>query len=137
MALDRDGTQIVRVVIRLIRSLVHKNIRNIVLREDVDGFNLSSTTVKDLMVLIRKKLSSGEINPPLPPPFKTFNFDCMKIEHQAFGSKTSNTVMNCENDSELILKEHLTLENSGVKCETEISFFNREDYEQYKNTLLS
>lgn len=129
--------QIVRIVIRLIRSLVHKNIRNIVLRDDVDIFDLKTTTVKDLIVLIRNKLASNKIHPPLPPPFKSFNFDCMKIEHQAFGSKTSNTVMNCENDEELILKEHLTLENCGVKHETEISFFNREDYEQYKSTLAS
>ena len=70
---------VVRLVIRLIRSFLHKNIRNIVLREDIDGFDLSSTTVKDLMVLIHRKLASDEINPPLPPPFKRYNFDCMKV----------------------------------------------------------
>ena len=70
---------VVRLVIRLVRSFAHKNIRNIVLREDTDKFNLTSTTVKDLMILIRKKLSSDEINPPLPPPFKKFDFNCMKV----------------------------------------------------------
>ena len=71
--------QIVRIVIRLIRSLVHKNIRNIVLRDDVDIFDLKTTTVKDFIVLIRNKLASNKIHPPLPPPFKSFNFDCMKV----------------------------------------------------------
>ena len=73
------GTVVVRLVIRLIRSFLHKNIRNIVLREDLDKFDLSSTTVKELMCLVRKKLVSDDINPPLPPPFKTHNFDCMKV----------------------------------------------------------
>jgi hypothetical protein len=70
---------VVRLVIRLVRSFAHKNIRNIVLREDTDNFNLTNTTVKDLMILILKKLGSDEINPPLPPPFKKFEFNCMKV----------------------------------------------------------
>ena len=45
--------------------------------------------------------------------------------------------MNCENDDELILKDDLTLENCGVKNETEISFFNRDDYAQYKKNIVS
>ena len=70
---------VVRLVIRLVRSFAHKNIRNIVLREDTDKFNLTSTTVKDLMILIRNKIGTNEINPPLPPPFKNFDFNCMKV----------------------------------------------------------
>ena len=45
--------------------------------------------------------------------------------------------MNCENDNELILNEISTLQKCGIKNETEISFFNREDYVQYKNKLVS
>ena len=70
---------VVRLVIRLIRSFLHKNIRTIVLREDLDGFDLTNTTVEDLMSLVRKKLATDDINPPLPPPFKSYNFDCMKV----------------------------------------------------------
>ena len=61
----------------------------------------------------------------------------MQIEHQAFGSKTNDTVINCENDDELILKENLTLSECGVKNETEISFFKLGDYTEYKNTSPS
>ena len=70
---------VVRIVIRLVRSFAHKNIRNLVLRGDADKFSLTNTTVKELMILIRKKLCSDEINPSLPPPFKTFDFNCMKV----------------------------------------------------------
>ena len=81
---------VVRLVIRLVRSFAHKNIRNIVLKEETDNFNLSSTTVKELMILIRKKLCSGEINPPLPPPFKTFEFNCMKVGLQCLFTIKAN-----------------------------------------------
>jgi len=117
--------QVVRLVIRLVRSFTHKNIRNLVIRGDADKFSLTNTTVKELMILIRQKLCSDQINPPLPPPFKTFDFNCMKIEHQAFGSKTNNTVINCENDEELILNENLTLLECGVKNETKFPFSTR------------
>ena len=60
-----------------------------------------------------------------------------QIEHQAFGSKTSDTVINCENDDDLMLKENFTLSESGVKNETEISFFKLEDYLEYKKATSS
>ena len=84
--------QVVRLVIRLIRSFQHKNIRNIVLRDDLDGFNLNTTTVQELMTLIRKKLSSNEITPQLPPPFKTFGFDCMKVSFIVISRHKANVV---------------------------------------------
>ena len=55
-----------------------------------------------------------------------------QIEHQAFGSKTNDTVINREDDDNLILKESLTLSECGVKNETEISFFKLNDYMEYK-----
>ena len=36
-----------------------------------------------------------------------------------------------------MLKENLTLSESGVKNETEISFFKLEDYLEYKQTTSS
>ena len=63
-------------------------------------------------------------------------FPIFQIEHQAFGSKTNDTVINCENDDNLILKESLTLSECGVKNETEISFFKLDDYIEYKTTSI-
>ena len=40
----------------------------------------------------------------LPPPFRKFCYDTLKIEHQAHGAKTSDPVINTERDGELILR---------------------------------
>lgn len=74
--------------------------------------------------------------PSMPPPFRKYQFDTFKIETQAFGFKTNDPVINKESDEELILKEGSTLAQSGVKNETEISFFKLEDYLEYKKNPL-
>lgn len=112
------------VSIRLIRSFYHRNIRNLVLR-DVD----LSLRTSEFQLLVAEKAKSAS---NLPPPFKTFGYDCFKIEHQAHGAKTSDPVINRDDDEKLILKSDMTLAEAGVKNETEISFFKLADYETYK-----
>ena len=56
----------------------------------------------------------------------------MKIEHQAHGSKTSDPVINTEEDEKLFLIPGSKLDDQGVKNETEISLFKKADYYQYK-----
>ena len=55
-----------------------------------------------------------------------------QIEHQAHGAKTNDPVINTENDDELILKPGNTLQDSHVRHETEIAFFNLSDYLSYQ-----
>ncbi|KAK8746475.1 hypothetical protein OTU49_017033 [Cherax quadricarinatus] len=110
--------------IRLIRSFEHRNIRNIVLH----NVNLDQS-VEDFMELIRENLKS---TPTLPPPFRNFMFDTLKIETQAYGFKTNDPVINREDDAKLILKPHLRLKDCGVKHETEVNFFKMDDYLKYK-----
>ncbi|KAF2367974.1 hypothetical protein FHG87_001258 [Trinorchestia longiramus] len=112
------------VTVRFIRSFEHRNLKNVV----VKGVALSSTGAQ-LKELALKKLqtSSG-----IPPPFKKYQYDTMKIETQAFGFKTNDPLINTGNDDSLILKDDSSLESSGVKNETEISFFKMEDYVAYK-----
>ena len=55
----------------------------------------------------------------------------LQIEHQAHGAKTSDPVMNCEKDIELILKPGQSLSQSNVRHETEIAFFKLSDYQVY------
>ena len=55
----------------------------------------------------------------------------LQIEHQAHGAKTSDPVMNCEKDIELILKPGQSLSHSNVRHETEIAFFKLSDYQVY------
>jgi len=114
----------VTLVIRVIRSFPHRNIRNLVLK----NVHLNITT-EQLLDLAKSSVSSSS---SLPPPFRKFAYDCLKIEHQAHGSKTSDPVINTEDDEKLLLKPGITLDQQGVKEETEISLFKKEDYYEYK-----
>ena len=112
--------------IRLIRSFAHRNVRPFVIR-DVD---LHSTSVKQLMDRVKRDISGCH---SLPPPFRSFSFDCMKIEHKAHGAKTSDAVIRLDKDQQLLLTDlDKTLIECGIEHETEISFFRQADYQDYK-----
>merc|ERR1712059_49500 len=111
----------VTLVIRVIRSFPHRNIRNIVLR------NVNShQTVGELLEVAKRAVQESS---NLPPPFRKFQFDCLKVEHQAHGSKPSDPVINPEGD---VLESGISLTAAGVKNETELSLFRLSDYEEYK-----
>lgn len=109
--------------IRLIRSFEHRNLRFFPL----NCVDLSWTTEK-LMTVIKEHIATSK---SLPPPFRKFEFDTLKIEHQAHGAKTNDPVMNCENDEELILKPGQSLSQSNIRHETEVAFFKLSDYQAY------
>ncbi|XP_040563256.1 UPF0538 protein C2orf76 homolog [Lepeophtheirus salmonis] len=111
--------------IRIIRSFQHRNIRYITLH----NVPFETTTVSSLMKLIIEEIKKSG----LPPPFKTYSFDTLKIEHNAFGAKTNDPVINREDDDKLLLsRPDLTLkEYPLILNETEISFFKMSDYKEY------
>lgn len=111
------------VTIRLVRSFEHRNIKHIVLH-DVDF----SQTVSSFKEAIRKDLVSMQ---GIPPPFKKFTYDTLKISHKAHGAKSNDPVIDIEND-QLILEDGVTLKEAGVGNETEISYFKMEDYRKYQ-----
>ena len=121
---DGDEKKGVTVVIRFIRSFGHRNIRNGIFR-NVDTSQLVSEFIEFVSANIKTRTD-------LPPPFRTFSYDTMKVQHQAFGAKTSDPVINTLHDEELMLKPDSTLAESGVTEETEISFFKLEDYKVYQ-----
>ncbi|XP_032920204.1 UPF0538 protein C2orf76 homolog isoform X1 [Catharus ustulatus] len=94
------------VTVRLVRSFEHRNFRPVVYH----GVPLEQT-VKDFMAFVRKDVSSRA---GLPPPFKNYKYDTMKIIHQAHKSKTGELVVSLEDDDKLILKEDSTLKAAGV-----------------------
>ncbi|KAJ8415246.1 hypothetical protein AAFF_G00009440 [Aldrovandia affinis] len=110
--------------IRLVRSFEHRNFKPVVFR----SINLDQT-VEEFIELVRKDIS---IRAGLPPPFKKFAYDTMKIIHQAHGAKTNELVMSLEDDDKLLLRAGLSLKAAGVANETELAFFRNEDYETYK-----
>lgn len=120
--MDDDDTA-VTVTVRLIKSFTHRNIKHVVFK-DVP----LTTTVKDFIDSILQDILT---RPGLPPPLRKHNYDTLKISHKPFGAKTTDPVINKEND-ELILKEYDTLAQSGIVNETEISFFNMKEYRAYQ-----
>ncbi|XP_070832809.1 UPF0538 protein C2orf76 homolog [Chaetodon trifascialis] len=112
------------VTVRLVRSFEHRNFKPVVFR----GVNLDQT-VLDFMQFVRDDIAT---RPGLPPPFKKYSYDTMKITHQAHGAKTNELVMSLEDDETLILQNDQSLRAAGVVNETEVAFFRSEDYGLYK-----
>lgn len=112
------------VTVRLIRNFPHRNIRNIICK-NVDTTKLTSAFIENVINDIKTRSE-------LPPPFRTYKYDTMKIQHQAYGAKTNDPVINTTNDEELMLKPEKTLAECGVINETEISFFKLDDYTTYQ-----
>ncbi|XP_053803261.1 UPF0538 protein C2orf76 homolog isoform X2 [Vidua chalybeata] len=94
------------VTVRLVRSFEHRNFRPVVYH----GVPLDQT-VKEFMAFVRRDVSSRS---GLPPPFKNYKYDTMKIIHQAHKSKTGELVVSLEDDEKLILQEDSTLKAAGV-----------------------
>uniref|UniRef100_A0A3P9H586 Uncharacterized protein n=1 Tax=Oryzias latipes TaxID=8090 RepID=A0A3P9H586_ORYLA len=112
------------VTVRLVRSFEKRNFRPMVFREvQLDQ------SVRDFMQRVRDDIMTRA---GLPPPFRKHAYDTMKIIHHAHGAKTNELVMSTEDDDQLILQEDQTLRAAGVAHETEVAFFNKEDYGLYK-----
>eukprot|EP00117_Sycon_ciliatum_P040375 scpid8217/ scgid2580/ UPF0538 protein C2orf76 homolog len=75
-----------------------------------------------------KEMASSKL---IPKTFLKHDFNCVKILHKPHMFKTSNPVINLDND-DWILPEDTVLDQFGLVNETELTFFNRADYEQYK-----
>ncbi len=76
---------------------------------------------------------------PLLTWSKNTSFDTLKLYVQAFGAKSQHLVINFGNDDELVLlsptlQSNLdkTLGQLGCKNETELSLFDKEQYQVYK-----
>lgn len=102
------------ITIRIIKSFEFRTFKNIILNLD------ELMTVQDLKLMLLSKLPRG------------FNgkYDTLKMYFKGHGSKTSNLIINLDNDD--ILDDSKTLKDCGIENETEISFFNLEDYMKYK-----
>ncbi|KAM7447671.1 hypothetical protein ABFA07_004206 [Porites harrisoni] len=128
-SLEETKKTTVTVSVRLIRSFEYRSIKYVVFK-DV----LLDQTAEDFIKFVKTEIKK---RPDVPPPFKTFAYDTMKIQHKAHGAKTSDPVINTENDEALILKLDSSLHDNGIEHETEISLFKKEDYKKYQaNPIL-
>lgn len=110
--------------VRLVRSFEHHNFKPVVYKD----VNLDQT-VDEFITFVKQDVSTRA---GLPPPFKTFDYDTIKIIHQAHGAKTNELVMSLEDDEKLILRDDCSLGECGVANETELAFFKMADYAKFK-----
>lgn len=72
---------------------------------------------------------------PTFKPFRTYasQLDTMKLYTRAHGSKTTNLIINLDHPEWVLEGEQKskTLQEVGCENETELSFFNRSEYEAF------
>nr|XP_054404573.1 UPF0538 protein C2orf76 homolog isoform X1 [Pongo abelii]XP_054404574.1 UPF0538 protein C2orf76 homolog isoform X1 [Pongo abelii] len=98
----------VTITVRLIRSFEHRNFKPVVYH----GVNLDQT-VKEFIIFLKQDVP---LRTSLPPPFRNYKYDTLKIIHQAHKSKTNELVLSLEDDDRLLLKEDSTLKAAGIGC---------------------
>ncbi|KAL8281112.1 hypothetical protein RQP46_006470 [Phenoliferia psychrophenolica] len=111
--------------IRVIKSFEYRTTKNVILHH----VDLTTLTVGELKDQVRKEVltASGF------KPFRTTVLDTLKLYTVAHGSKTTNLIINFDNDADWILNDDsVTLASIGIQNETEISFFNRALYDAFK-----
>jgi hypothetical protein len=83
----------------------------------------TDSTIKELKTECLKKIQEFKA-------FKTHPFDTMKVYVKQHGSKTSNLIINLDSDE--FLNDDQTVSQSGIGNEDEISFFNINEYNIFK-----
>ncbi|XP_018431087.1 PREDICTED: UPF0538 protein C2orf76 homolog [Nanorana parkeri] len=96
----------VTVTVRLVRSFEYRNFRPVVYH----GVDLEQTA-QQFLDYLKKDIA---VRDGLPPPFRKYMYDTMKIIHQAHGAKTNELVVGLEDDDKLILRSGQTLREAGV-----------------------
>lgn len=146
--LDNKETNVSRplndavITIRIIKSFEFRSMKAYVIK----SIDLTTTTIAQLEELCRKEVSTTS-------SFRAFRsyadkLDTLKLYTRAHGSKTTNLIINLdhpewvledgnlrgllkEGGGEEKRKDNTTLAEIGVENETELSFFNREAYEEF------
>lgn len=113
----------ITIVVRLIRSFAYRNVKNMILK-DID----TTITIKDLKIIIKNKIFSESAF----VPHRTKNYDTLKLYTHAHGHKPDCLVINLDKDDTQILQDEKTIQESEIFNETEISFFEMEEYLSFK-----
>uniref|UniRef100_A0A0W0FFP6 Cytoplasmic protein n=1 Tax=Moniliophthora roreri TaxID=221103 RepID=A0A0W0FFP6_MONRR len=96
------------ITVRIIKSFTYRTEKSLVLHD----LNLLTTTVGQLKDIARQ--------------------DTLKVYSQAHGAKTTNLIINLDHDEWILDDDNKSLDECGFENETEVSFFNRELYKQFR-----
>lgn len=110
--------------VRIIKSFQFRTERSLVLH----NINLDTTTVGQLKDIARQAVLSQ----PGWKPYRNVALDTLKLYTKAHGAKTTNLIINLDNDNWILNDDSQILSHLGFENETEVSFFSRELYDVYK-----
>ncbi|KAH9923998.1 uncharacterized protein BXZ73DRAFT_103730 [Epithele typhae] len=108
--------------IRVIKSFAFRTERSLVLHHA----NLETTTVGQLKDMVRQAIQTQ----PGWKPYRNATFDTIKLYTRAHGAKTTNLIINLDHDEWIFEDESVIL--CDLENESEVSFFNRVQYEEFK-----
>ncbi|KAF9363302.1 hypothetical protein BGX34_004437 [Mortierella sp. NVP85] len=119
--------------IRLVKSFTHRTCKNLILK-DID---LTTTTVAGLREKIIERMASEKEKDQKFARFLNVEYDTLKLYTKAYGAKTMNLAINLDHDEDWIMNDdEKLLVDYGIEHETEISYFNRSMYEEYKKNVV-
>ncbi|KJA27265.1 hypothetical protein HYPSUDRAFT_115237, partial [Hypholoma sublateritium FD-334 SS-4] len=118
--------------VRIIKSLRFRTEKSLVLH----NIDLTSTTVAQLKSAATQAIASQ----PGWKPYRSCVLDTLKLYTKAHGAKTSNLIINLDHEEWILDNDDKTLAEVGLgessfslpQNESEVSFFSRKDYEDFK-----
>ncbi|KAH7103795.1 hypothetical protein BKA62DRAFT_768187 [Auriculariales sp. MPI-PUGE-AT-0066] len=110
--------------VRVIKSFTYRTERSAVLHH----LDLTALTVADLKRIVLNHIATQ----PGWKPYKTVELDTLKMYTKAHGNKTTNLIINLDHDDWIFSDDSATLASLGLENESELSFFNRALYEEFK-----
>lgn len=112
------------ITVRIIKSFAYRTVKNHVFK----NLDLTTTTVGQLLDQIKQVIASQ----PAFRAYRTVDLNTVKIYTKAHGSKTMNLVINLDHDDWVLQNHSKTLSDYGIENEAELSVYNNEAYEKYK-----
>ncbi|KLO11999.1 hypothetical protein SCHPADRAFT_915788 [Schizopora paradoxa] len=113
------------ITVRIIKSFEYRTEKNLVLH----SLNLETTTVAALKDIARQIILADA----KWKPFRTAKLDTIKKYTKAHGAKTTNLIINLDNDeSEILNDDNQLLSDAGLENESEVSFFSKDLYDAFK-----
>jgi hypothetical protein len=126
---DEDAT----ITVRAIKSFEYKTCRNLLFHH----LDLTHTTLGDLERMVWERIAENSVLTRLFPRTATGSpavLDTFKLYSLPHAAKTNNPIINLEDDERLVLFDYSRpLANVGFQHEAEVSFFNWQAYEAYRN----
>ncbi|KAK6465107.1 hypothetical protein DFJ63DRAFT_6461 [Scheffersomyces coipomensis] len=119
------------ITVRIIKSFPYRNVKNHI----IHSINLKETTPKQLLEQIKTIIqTTGGLR-----PYRSVDYDSIKIYSKAHGSKSMNLVINFDDDEGWVLinnddkrGDKKSLYELGIENETELSLFKWDDYVAFK-----